>query len=270
MKIAHRWKKVIIYIAILILPSIAGTASAGFLSAPAADYKPTDNTVGNMSVNEARKMLTSEMKGDGKFIYYDGKSHKITNLHVNSNKLIVIDESGKQSIILFENIPKIVTGVTMWAGEGYILLADQVEYRADREIPTSIANALYVLKQHAIKDKKDADEFDANFAASLADYRNKFASNSALPEEANKYKVQAEDAVRDKQFDDAADLYAEALKIAPWWPVGHFNRAQVLGEIGNFGEAMHEMKYYLQLVPLASNARAAQDKIYSWERMESK
>jgi hypothetical protein len=127
-----------------------------------------------------------------------------------------------------------------------------------------------VLRQNAIKQKKEAEEYDASFAASLADYRNKAAANTALPEEANKYKVQAEGAVRDKEFNDAADYYAAALKIAPWWPVGHFNRALVLGEAGDYDLAKREMNYYLQLVPGANNARAAQDKIYDWARLESK
>jgi len=82
--------------------------------------------------------------------------------------------------------------------------------------------------------------------------------------------VQAEGAVRDKEFNDAADYYAAALKIAPWWPVGHFNRALVLGEAGDYDMAKREMNYYLLLVPDASNARAAQDKIYDWARLDSK
>jgi predicted TPR repeat methyltransferase len=82
--------------------------------------------------------------------------------------------------------------------------------------------------------------------------------------------VQAEGAVRDKKFNDAANLYGEALKVAPWWPEGHFNRALVLSETGDYDTAMREMKHYLQLAPDAPNARAAQDKIYDWERRASK
>lgn len=75
---------------------------------------------------------------------------------------------------------------------------------------------------------------------------------------------------RTRPFDDAADFYATALKIAQWWPVGHFNRALVLGEAGEYEMAKREMNYYLQLVPDAPNARAVQDKIYDWERLEAK
>ena len=86
-----------------------------------------------------------------------------------------------------------------------------------------------------------------------------------LPEEARKFKVQAEFAVREKQFDKAVELYGKALEIAPWWPEGHFNRAQILGETKKYRGAMREMKRYLLLVPEAANARAAQDRIYQWE-----
>lgn len=87
-----------------------------------------------------------------------------------------------------------------------------------------------------------------------------------MPESARRYMVQAEDAVREKKFDAAADLYKQALDVAPLWPEGHFNRALVLGETGSYASAVSEMKRYLLLVPNASNARAAQDKIYVWER----
>lgn len=96
------------------------------------------------------------------------------------------------------------------------------------------------------------------------------AMKLALSEEARKYKVQAEGAVRDKKFKEAADLYGKVIGVVPWWPDGHFNCALVLSEIGDYEMAMREMKRYLQIVPNASNARAAQDKIYDWERLDSK
>lgn len=86
-----------------------------------------------------------------------------------------------------------------------------------------------------------------------------------LPEEARKYKVQAEFAVQQKQFDRAVVLYGQALEIAPWWPQGHFNRALISGELKKYREAMRDMGRYLRLAPDAPDARAAQDKIYQWE-----
>jgi formylglycine-generating enzyme required for sulfatase activity len=86
-----------------------------------------------------------------------------------------------------------------------------------------------------------------------------------FPEEARKYKVQAEFAVQEKQFTKAVEFYGKALDIAPWWPEGHFNRALILGETKKYWDAMREMKRYLLLAPDATNARSAQDKIYQWE-----
>lgn len=118
-----------------------------------------------------------------------------------------------------------------------------------------------------IIDAKRAEEEKENDAFQVAVRSYKAAKvKPLLPEDARKFKVQAEGAVRDKDFADAVDLYAKAIKIAPWWPEGHFNRALVLAETKDFDTAIIEMKRYLALVPKAPNARAAQDKIYDWER----
>jgi len=89
---------------------------------------------------------------------------------------------------------------------------------------------------------------------------------SPFPEEARKFRIQAEFAVQEKQFDRAVELYGKALEIAPWWPEGHFNRALILGQTKTYHDAIREMKRYLLLVPDAPDTRAAQDNIYQWER----
>lgn len=248
MKIIHRWLVPLLSAAMLL--QLASCAS----------YIPTDSTAGNMSVKEARKVVTRGLKEYG---YVD--------VRFTSKTLVASGLSYKGHIysptqITFSELTQIVQEGT---NENIITLPGQSQFYIQSN-PRAFANALYVLKQNAIRQKKEAAEYDASFAASLADYRKKAVANTALPEAANKYKVQAEGAVRDKAFDDAADFYAAALKIAPWWPVGHFNRALVLGESGDYEMAKREMTYYLQLVPDAPNARAAQDKIYEWERLETK
>jgi hypothetical protein len=251
MKVVHKLLKAILCTAMLVLLASCATVT----------YIPTDSTVGNMSVKEARKVIVSGIGGPLGY-------HWTRDVHITTKKLSVTTDfkgyaPSTNFIATFSEIGKISVydnnGILFGeisGGTGIGLVKDV----------NRVANAFYVLKQNAINQKRDADAFDANFASLLAGYHSKISSGSTLPEEANKYKVQAEDAVRDKQFDDAADLYAKALKIAPWWPVGRFNRALVLGETGDYGDAMREMKFYLQLVPDAPNARAAQDKIYTWER----
>lgn len=128
-----------------------------------------------------------------------------------------------------------------------------------KHIQTWLAVIIFLICAPAFADNTN-DPFQGVVAKYLA-----ANPKPGLPEEARKFKVQAEFAMQEKQFDKAAELYGKALEIAPWWPEGHFNRALILGETKKYWDAMREMKRYLLLVPDASNARAAQDKIYQWE-----
>lgn len=131
----------------------------------------------------------------------------------------------------------------------------------------SVHRALTFLQQRARRLSGAGDaSTEAGFAETAARYRGADPKPS-FPEGARRFKVQAEAAVRDKEFEDAADYYGEGLRIAPWWPEGRFNRALILGELKEYAGAMAEMKKYLALVPDAPNARAAQDKIYEWEAL---
>ncbi|HEY7585236.1 MAG TPA: tetratricopeptide repeat protein [Candidatus Deferrimicrobiaceae bacterium] len=118
-----------------------------------------------------------------------------------------------------------------------------------------------------VTDSKKSKE--AEFRESVRRYR-EMPVKPSLPEEARKYKVQAESAFNRKDFDEAAARYLDALKIAPWWPEGYFNRALIFGETGRYRKAVEEMRKYLVIVPDAPDARAAQDKIYEWEGLARK
>jgi tetratricopeptide (TPR) repeat protein len=131
-----------------------------------------------------------------------------------------------------------------------------------KHIQTFLAVIIFLICAPAFA--ADTDNANDPFQDIVTNYR---AANPKprLPEDAYKFKVQAEFAVQEKQFDKAVELYGKALEIAPWWPEGHFNRALILGETKKYDEAMSEMKRYLLLVPDAPDARAAQNKIYQWE-----
>jgi pyruvate/2-oxoglutarate dehydrogenase complex dihydrolipoamide acyltransferase (E2) component len=131
------------------------------------------------------------------------------------------------------------------------------------------ANALFILKRRAegYTPPKDAAA-EAAFQEEARKYR-AMRVKPALPEEAHKYAVQGDFAVEKKNLDAAADRYADALKVAPWWPEGHFKRGLVLADLERYDEGIDEMKKFLLLAPEAKEARAAQDNIYKWEGAES-
>jgi len=154
------------------------------------------------------------------------------------------------------------TGVTLGEDKALLVFAGRSEIeQSGLAFIRRLADALYVLKRSA---EGASPEQDRRFGEVAAQYR-AATSKPAFPEEARRFRVQAEAAVRERRMADAARLYGQALKIAPWWPEGRFNRSLVLAETNRHGEAIAEMKRYLLLVPEAPNARAAQDKIYEWE-----
>ncbi len=132
---------------------------------------------------------------------------------------------------------------------------------------TQAEQLVTVLRRLKMESAKASDPAaEAAFSDVASRYR---AANPKpdFPEEARRLRVQAGAMLREKRFVDAADYYGEALLAVPWWPEGRFNRALVLGELRDFGDAVREMRRYLQLVPDAANSRAAQDKIYEWEAL---
>ena len=122
-----------------------------------------------------------------------------------------------------------------------------------------VCDALAVVKQAQVVARQQAA-----FAAIAKAYR--AAAVKPMPgEDVRRYVVQAQAAVREERFADAAAAYEKALAIAPWWPEGHYNRAFILAATGNFAQAIDEMQDYLALVPDAPNARQMQDQVYEWQ-----
>lgn len=158
-----------------------------------------------------------------------------------------------------------VAGVDMSA---YVMDEPSVEAAASRlgrVIYNAFVPGTQLYNQVAAQKASSAKDFEA-----VAAHYRSLSVKPTLPEEARKYMVQAEAAVKRQSFSEAADRYRDALKIAPWWPEGYFNRALLFGETGRYKEAIGNMKKYLVLVPAAADAQAAQDKIYEWEGLAAK
>lgn len=139
----------------------------------------------------------------------------------------------------------------------------------DRENAIRMAEAIYVLKNKLYTDAGDPRSEQERFAETARQYRSA-NPKPTLPEAARRHKVQAEDAIAGKRLGDAVRAYDSALHVAPWWPDGHFNNAIILSELQLYEDAIAAMKRYLELVPTAPDARAAQDRIYQWEALAAK
>lgn len=240
------------------------------LASCASTYTPTESSVAKMTYAQAWTSVNERVK----HMYGDVAEVRISPSHV-----FVLDTSGnlvpvirnlskitKISLINFSFNDDLYHSVFITEGDGREI---KIPMTKSPESQRELANAIYFLHQNAIQQQENNKKFVEMFSESLPGYRNQITANVELPEAAHKYMLQAEGAARAKDFYAAAGYFRNVTDAAPWWPPGYFNRAFVLGEIGYYQEAMMYMKCYLKLAPDAPDARAAQNKIYEWERLES-
>lgn len=243
--------------------SVTVMAAMLLVACATPNYIPDKNAVNHMSVGNARHIVENYIPHSARV----GRGETVVQMigHVSGARVtpsgITIQIEGEQSVVIpFKDVRISVYGTSMTISDDiqinlFNLPADKVN---------DIASAFFVLTRSGSK-LRAMNDVDLHFDATAKAYR-AASPKPALPEAARRFKVQAEGAVNDKQFENAADYYEQAIEVAPWWPEGHFNRALVLGETKEFDLAILEMKRYLALVPDAPDARAAQDKIYDWER----
>jgi tetratricopeptide (TPR) repeat protein len=103
------------------------------------------------------------------------------------------------------------------------------------------------------------------FSISAAKYR-ELQEKPAVTEEQRKYIVQANSMNEKKDYKNAIQLFRKVIEINPTsYPAAYFNLALISALTRDYQYAIFNMRKYLLLVPDASDARAAQDKIYEWE-----
>ncbi len=91
------------------------------------------------------------------------------------------------------------------------------------------------------------------------------SGNPRINEASRKLLVQAQVAIREKQFDLASRRLFEARNLQPAAPMAWYNLALVSGEQQKYGDAIYFMQGFLILAPDAPQARGAQDLIYEWQ-----
>lgn len=188
----------------------------------------------------------------------------------------IVDEDAPERVFercVFRLASDSVPGVRDW-GEG---LMSAMRYQVDLVPGSDLCNLIWKSKEDAygFVDALQAMKRSGSGLSRLKSEQARFTEIAAryranpgkhrLPEHGTKQKVRAEDAFAKKEFDRAIELYEKLLEIAPWYPSARFNRALLLGELKRQGEAIEEMKRYLELEPDAKDAREAKNKIYIWE-----
>lgn len=88
--------------------------------------------------------------------------------------------------------------------------------------------------------------------------------------EADRHRILAENAIKEKNMSDAVAHFESALEIQPMWPPGWFNLALIYAEQNDYADATDRMKHYLELVPDAPDAKDAREQMVIWEDKAAK
>ncbi len=130
---------------------------------------------------------------------------------------------------------------------------------------------LHEIKLKEINKQKENYNNEINKFKSLVIQQKSSNSTDQITEDQRKFIVQANAQNEAKNYFVALKLYENAIGINPFtYPQAYYNMALIASQIKNYHYAMFNMKKYLILSPDASDARAAQDKIYEWELLIEK
>jgi len=248
------------------------------LLAGCTTYQPgTGEAVSLMSLAEARKIVRTLPNGE--YASVEGSPRLgLDRVEIRWSGLRFFYTNGQSNNCRFDQITPVATieyGFARVRTEMSGCPRDKYEnvlvgFGRDGNKARLLADAIHVLKQdYLARTAPESPQQQAAFDSVVRQYR-ETQPPPTLPEGAARFKVQAEFAVQQKRFEDAVDLYAKALEVAPWWSQGRYNRGLLLGEIGAYGEATRELQKYLKLEPGAPNARAVQEQIYRWESVTTR
>jgi len=115
----------------------------------------------------------------------------------------------------------------------------------------------------ALDDQAQLD----SFAQLTASWRKMFVK-PLLPDEVNRERLLAEDAVARKDMSGALEDYLAGVDTDPTWAQGWFDAALLYAEQQNYGDAVFTMKHYLILLPDGPDAPAAKEKVSLWTAKE--
>ncbi len=134
----------------------------------------------------------------------------------------------------------------------------------DEDAAKRFCDALNRLIYQAHVGVTSVDGFQV-FSKLVAGWRSDPSTIPPRPDDIERQRILAEQAVKDKDLISALFHYERAVEAYPPWAAGWFNAALIYAEFGEFEYAADRMKHYLELVPNAPDARAARDKMIVWE-----
>jgi tetratricopeptide (TPR) repeat protein len=145
----------------------------------------------------------------------------------------------------------------------YVRVKDHLLTSGGKEVADLL---FYMQHQYAIKYYEQDLE---NFKPLALEYQAS-SEKPPMPGEQRKLFVQGNAMNKQLDYEEALNYYEKAFSINPVsYPEGYYNYALIAALAEKYELAILSMKKYLLLMPNATDADSAQDKIYEWEAIIS-
>jgi hypothetical protein len=199
-------------------------------------------------------------------------------VHDNVNKLkgipqnvSVLDDriefmlNNQKSVISFKTL--YINGVTRYSGASKEFVISNFEFKMKKYQNLDLLNNFSYIRDQLkkqLKEQKYTDQIEV-FKPLAAKYR-ALSIKPTISEEQRKFIVQANSSLNEKNYNNAISFYNSAIKVEPTaYPGAYYNLALTYALVEKYEDAVLNMNKYLLLVPDATDAREARDKIYEWE-----
>jgi tetratricopeptide (TPR) repeat protein len=249
------------------------------IAAPRAVYEPDWQARPSLTVSEAQRRIQEKLQG-----VYNPRAAQYQNVQANMDGFSFFNPGGVPAFGA-DSVPpqtrsfefKRIAGASVYywgnwscqmvsfssGSDGYP--DNCILWGGSQEDAIAFADAINAMKYYS------SGRLLADDAAAFAGFQQKawawraLSQKPALPEEVQRFKVLAEDAFQNKEFEKAVDYYAQGLAIEPLWPAGQLNAALFYGELHLYGQAVMHMKRYLELCPDATDAKKCRNQMWIWQ-----
>jgi len=205
----------------------------------------------------------------------------VHGVHFVKDGLVFDEHKDKQESLAYTDITKVDFSPGVFSHADVIVHAQAKRHsyffefllvQASNERVTQLQRALMTMAQQANSGRPYLCSDNAqDYAEALADFQVKTASWRALEtkppvsDDVYKYRLLAEDALKNRDLNAAAGYYESGVFSDPTWAQGWYNAALVYAELKAYGDAAYAMKHYVVLLPNAPDVQPAKDNIILWE-----
>jgi tetratricopeptide (TPR) repeat protein len=262
---------VLIFLGIASVPVRAQIAMGKARNNPAASTQAAPTLTGHQACATERTVLP---------LRYNSP-HGIRGVHLVKDGLLIDVHKNKEELVAYSEISKIDFSPGAFShadlyvhtnGKRGSYFLEFLLVQASNETVVSLQRALLTMAQLSNQGHPYLCSDNAqDYSEALVDFQQKtaawraLASKPPITDDVYKYRLLAEDSLKNRDLDAAVNYFEQGVDSDPTWAQGWYNVALVYAELKQYADAAYSMKHYVALLPDAPDVQPAKDNIILWE-----